>query len=78
MTLRSWVCFDTWFFRFRCGVRQTQPTRLLDAAEFPDTRSSPVEASKHPKLISNKSFNEPVFLNLAPKMDYKWPILVHF
>ena len=51
MTLRSWVRFDKWFFRVRYAMRRTQPARLLDAAEFSDTRSSPVEASIHRKEI---------------------------
>ena len=57
MTLRSWVCFDTWFLGVRYGVTPTQPARLLDAAEFPDTRRLLVEASRHPKFTSNKSSN---------------------
>ena len=69
MTKRSWVCFDMRFLRARHGLRWSQPARLLDAVEFSDTRSSPVEALRHPKFISNKLFNGPVLLNLASKMD---------
>ena len=29
--------FDTWFLRVRYGVKRTQSSRLLDAAEFSDT-----------------------------------------
>ena len=50
MVLGSWVCFDVCFLRVRYGGRQNEPARLLDAAEFFDTRSSPVED------IQNSSF----------------------
>ena len=33
-TLSSWMCFDTWFWLVRYGVRLTQSAHLLDAAEF--------------------------------------------
>ena len=65
------------FFKVRYVMRRTQPARLLDAAEFSDTRSSPVEASRHPKFISNKSFIWPALLNLASTTNLKWPVLTH-
>ena len=54
MTLRSWVCFETWFSLLRYDKTLTQQARLLDVADFFETRSPPVEASKYPKFISNK------------------------
>ena len=35
-------------------MRLTQPARLLYAAEFSETRSSPVEASRYPEIMRNK------------------------
>ena len=61
MTLRSYVCFDTWFLRVSYGVRWTQPACLLGAVEFSDTRSSPVEASRH----SNSSKTSVQLTNFA-------------
>ena len=46
------------------------------AAEFFDSRSSLIEASRYPKFVSTKLFNLPVLLNLASKTDQKWPMLV--
>ena len=51
------VRFDAWFLRMRDDVRWTQPACLLDAADVSGTCSSLVEASRHPKFISNKSCN---------------------
>ena len=50
---------------------ETDPTSTLTGCSktFSDTRSSPVEASRHPNFISNKSFNWPVLLNLASIKD---------
>ena len=48
---------------------RTLPACLLDAADFSDTRSSPVEASRQSKFISNKLLNWPILLNLASKTD---------
>ena len=69
--------YDTWILRVRYGMRRTQPACLVDAAEFSDTRSSPVEASKHSKFNSNNLFNLPILLKLASKTNWKWPILAH-
>ena len=51
MALCSWVCFDTWFLFMRYGVKLTKRAPLLDAAEFFETRSSLVEASRYPKFM---------------------------
>ena len=53
MALCSWVCFDTWFWLMRYGVKLTQPTPSLAVAEISETRSSLVEASRYPKNMSN-------------------------
>ena len=37
LLLCSSACFDTWSLRVKCGVRLTQPERLLDKAEFSET-----------------------------------------
>ena len=38
--------------------RETDPTSMLTGrSQISDTRSSPVEASRHSKFISNKLFN---------------------
>ena len=48
--------------------------------EFSETHSSPVEASRHSKFISNKSFtgNWPILLNLAPKIGQEMAYFSQF
>ena len=63
LLLCSSACFDTWSLRVKCGVRLTQPERLLDKAEFSETHGPLVKVSRDQKTLSNKSFNLPVLLN---------------
>ena len=52
-------------FRVRYGIGRTQPAPLLDAAEFSDTRSKHVEASKHTKFTSFTEFGHCVSDNTS-------------
>ena len=55
------------FFLVRYDVRLTQQPRLLDTADFSETHSSLVDASRYPDLMSNKFLIDQFYQIWLPK-----------
>ena len=57
MMLRSWACFDTWFFVGDIWNENAPTIMVTGCNRIFETLSQLVEASSYPKYMSNQSFN---------------------